>query len=108
MACLVCDAKKCAYNENFYCCKGDIMVGGKHADKEEQTFCESFRDQSRDFFKSSLDHPSEIIHIDCEAVNCVYNAGYRCHAENVTIKGGNAEDAKNTICSTFLDRDKGK
>lgn len=84
------------------------MVGGKHADKEEQTCCESFRDESHDFFRSAMDHPSAVIHIDCEAVNCVYNAGYRCRAENVTIKGSSAEDSGHTLCSTFLDREQGR
>ena len=87
MACLVCGVTNCTYNEAQYCSKGDIMVGGKHACKEEDTCCESFRDNSKESMKSSLEHPCSVIHIDCEVEQCVYNSNYRCQAENVTIKG---------------------
>ena len=32
MAELKCLAEKCVYNKDYLCSKGDIMVGGKHAD----------------------------------------------------------------------------
>ena len=101
MACLVCDVRNCAYNEAYYCCKGDIMVGGKHAYREADTCCESFRDNTREVYRSAMDHPSTVIHIDCEAVSCIYNSNYRCHAENVTIKGNGAGQSKETLCATF-------
>ena len=31
MAELQCTVENCSYNKETYCCKGDIMVGGKHA-----------------------------------------------------------------------------
>ncbi|MBR1692069.1 MAG: DUF1540 domain-containing protein [Lachnospiraceae bacterium] len=104
MACLVCEVTNCTYNEKYCCCKGDIMVGGRHADQEDDTCCESFRNVTGDFFKSAMDHPSIVIHIDCEAVNCVYNSGYRCHADKVAIKGNGADDSQATLCATFKER----
>lgn len=42
MAQLTCGAQACSYNQDNCCCKGDIMVGGKHAECCENTCCESF------------------------------------------------------------------
>ena len=35
MAELNCGATNCCYNKDCYCCKGDIMVGGKHASEKD-------------------------------------------------------------------------
>lgn len=45
--------------------------------------------------------------IDCEAVKCVYNDNYMCHAEHVDIKGSGACDCKETECATFRDKCEG-
>ena len=37
MADLKCAATNCTYNEDNYCSKGDIMVGGKHANTSDAT-----------------------------------------------------------------------
>ena len=42
MAELKCTAVNCTYNKEKLCSKGDIMVGGKHACKMDETCCESF------------------------------------------------------------------
>lgn len=101
MAMLTCEVATCTYNENRYCCKGDIMVGGKDAHVCEETSCDSFRNQETDHVKSSVEHPSRMISIDCEATNCVYNANYKCHAQNVMISGCKACDCGETACATF-------
>lgn len=104
MAELGCGAVSCTYNKNSCCCKGDIMVGGKHADTSDATCCESFRERSTDAFTSAISHPSQTISIDCEAVKCMYNADYRCKAEHVDIKGGKAQTSKDTVCATFREK----
>ena len=104
MAELGCGAVNCTYNKNNYCCKGDIMVGGKHADTSYDTCCESFRERSGDAFTSAISHPSSTISIDCEAVKCIYNADYRCRAERVDIKGGQAKTSQDTVCATFKEK----
>lgn len=101
---LKCDVKNCAYNKQQLCSKGDIMVGGKTATSPKETRCESFRDKDNDHFVSSFDHPSSSISIDCEATNCKHNSDYRCVSDEVTIRGCTACSCKETLCSTFADK----
>lgn len=106
MADLKCAAENCTYNEQAMCCKGDIMVGGKHACNCDDTCCDSFtcRREGQDAFKSSVIHPSKTISIDCEAIKCIYNTNYKCHADHVDIKGCSACDCKETACATFREK----
>lgn len=101
MAELKCGVLNCTYNQEEYCCKGDIMVGGSHACDCDGTCCESFSQRRGDSYISSLDHPCRTISIDCEAAKCVYNSNYKCHAEHVDIRGGGACDCRETSCATF-------
>lgn len=104
MAQLDCTVENCVYNKEHYCCKGDIMVGGKHATREDETCCESFAQKRGDSYTSALEHPSKTISIDCEAVKCIYNSNYKCFAEHVDIKGCGADDCRETSCATFKER----
>lgn len=101
MADLKCGAVNCIHNKEKYCCRGDIMVGGKRATKSDETFCDSFSNHKRDSYTSSLEHPSKTISIDCEAAQCVYNSNYKCLADKVEIKGCSACDCEQTSCATF-------
>ena len=104
MAELFCGAEKCTYNKDNYCCKGDIMVGGKFADSSASTCCDSFHERKGDSYTSSVSHPSKTISIDCEAVKCIYNDDYRCQASHVDIKGSAASSSTETICATFKEK----
>ena len=106
MADLKCAVENCSYNDSHLCCKGDIMVGGRHADDSDATCCESFFPQKEgmDSFKSSVTHPSPTISIDCEAAKCIYNTNYKCHADHVDIKGCGACDCQQTSCATFTEQ----
>lgn len=104
MAELVCGAHACSYNKDNCCCKGDIMVGGKHADTCACTCCESFRNRQGDSFSDAMSKPSLNISIDCEAVKCVYNSNHRCQAEKVAIRGSHAASSEGTICETFQEK----
>ena len=101
MAELKCGVENCGYNQDYCCCKGDIMVGGQHACDCGDTCCESFSQRKEDSYTSSLFHPSRTISIDCEATNCTYNSNYKCHADHVDIRGCGAADCKETECATF-------
>ncbi len=101
MAELKCGVENCSYNQEKYCCKGDIMVGGRHADCSGDTCCESFAEKREGAYVSSLEHPCRTISIDCEAVKCVYNSNYKCHAEHVDITGLGADNCEATECGTF-------
>jgi hypothetical protein len=105
MAQLDCIVDSCVYNKSECCCKGDIMVGGKHAHHEDDTCCESFSEKrGEDSYTSALEHPCKTISIDCEASKCVYNSNYKCFAQHVDIKGCGASDCRETACATFKER----
>lgn len=105
MSDLRCSVENCVYNEEKYCCKGDIMVGGKNAVRKDDTCCDSFRERKEEgSYTSAVLHPSQTISIDCEAEKCVYNNNYKCHAEHVDIKGCGACDCRETTCATFKEK----
>lgn len=104
MAELKCKADTCTYNKDEYCCKGDIMVGGKHACCDDDTCCESFYERREGAFTSSMEHPSRTISIDCEATKCMYNTNYKCYANHVDIKGNGAGNSRETACATFKEK----
>ena len=103
MAELKCGAKQCLYNRESLCSKGDICVGGRHAETAGGTCCESFAGKrgEMDTFTNSIYHPSTRVSIDCEAVKCIYNKNYRCLADHVEIRGAGAKDHTETVCETF-------
>lgn len=104
MAELKCKVENCVYNKNDYCCKGDIMVGGRHANSSDETCCESFAQKKGDSYTSAIEHPCQTISVDCEACNCTYNSNYKCVAKHVDIHGSGACDCKETTCATFRDK----
>lgn len=106
MADLLCNARNCGYNRDEYCCKGDIMVGGKHAKNEDDTCCESFIARRGESITSACSHPSRMISIDCEVSQCLYNNNYKCIAEHVDIRGMDALDSDSTVCATFKQKNK--
>ncbi|MCI9320595.1 MAG: DUF1540 domain-containing protein [Lachnospiraceae bacterium] len=105
MAELKCSVENCTYNDQHLCCKGDIMVGGRHASSCDETCCESFvpRREGQDTFKNSTSHPCNTISIDCKAGKCEYNSDYKCTAGHVDICGCGACDCSGTACATFTD-----
>ena len=104
MAELGCGVRNCVYNKDEYCCKGDIFVGGTHADCSGKTCCESFCERRGDSLTSAVSHPSPTISIDCEASKCRYNFNFKCTAEHVTINGSGAKGSQETACSTFMEK----
>lgn len=48
MAELKCGVNNCTYNNDRCCCKGDIMVGGKSAQQEDDTCCDALKQRSGD------------------------------------------------------------
>ncbi len=105
MAELRCSVENCTYNCDRCCCKGDIMVEGRHACRKDDTCCGSFKDRSdMGVFTSAISHPSNTISIDCEADKCIYNTNYKCYADHVDIKGCGADHCGETTCATFKEK----
>lgn len=98
---LECSVKNCIFNEEPYCCKGDIMVEGKNAKNTSETCCASFQERSNDSGKNAVGHKSENIDIDCEAVHCIHNEDCKCSANRIGIVGGNATESCDTQCASF-------
>ena len=42
---LDCSVTSCLYNQDHYCAKEDITVGGSNAKKASDTCCESFKER---------------------------------------------------------------
>ena len=101
---LKCMAESCVYNEEKYCCKGDILVEGQNATEKKQTCCGSFKPRGEGSARNSLEHPSHNIEIDCEAKNCCYNEDCKCSAPTVGIGGEKACTCGETECCTFTKR----
>lgn len=98
---LDCSVASCLYNQSQCCCKGDIRVEGKDADSPQGTCCGSFREKKGDSYTNVAGDPSRSVHVACDAVNCVYNADYKCSADTIGISGSNACDCKQTECASF-------
>ena len=98
---LDCSVTSCMYNQDHYCSKGDITVGGSNATTSGETCCESFR-QRTGGASNSAGHPSSTIDVDCEATKCVHNQGCKCHADSIGIGGGSdACHCRETECADF-------
>ncbi len=98
---LKCSAQTCMYNEDQYCCKGDIMVEGKNAKEPSGTCCASFRERTEGSMRNAISHPSRNIEVDCEAKDCVYNDSCKCTAESINIAGSHACHCGDTECARF-------
>lgn len=98
---LKCSAQTCMYNEDHYCCKGDIMVEGRDAQDSTGTCCASFRERNGEASASSMEHPSRNIDVDCEAVRCVFNDDCKCSAREIGIAGSHACHCDDTECASF-------
>lgn len=97
---LDCSVTSCMYNQDRYCSKGDITVGGSNATSAGETCCESFREKGS--MSNSTGHPSQTIDVDCEATNCVHNEKCKCHATSIGIGGGSSAcQCKETECADF-------
>ena len=98
---LNCSVTSCLYNQDHYCSKDDITVGGSNAKRTSDTCCESFRERNGSVCNST-GQPSSTVDIDCEATSCVHNCGCKCCADSIGIGGGSqACHCKDTECADF-------
>ena len=84
---LDCSVTSCLYNQDHYCSKDDITVGGSNAKKASDTCCESFRERTGSAYNST-GQASSTVNIDCEATSCVHNRSCKCCADSIGIGGG--------------------
>lgn len=101
MTILDCSATSCIYNSDKCCCKGDIKVEGRHAERTEDTCCGSFEERSKDSMRNAAGHMSREIDVTCEACHCVFNDNKKCSADHIGIVGQGACKCSDTECGSF-------
>ena len=100
---LDCSVTNCLYNENNYCSRGDITIGGKNASTSGETCCESFHRKGSGVGTNSISHPSANIEVDCEATGCKFNTNCKCSAKHIGVTGKfDACECKETECGSFI------
>ena len=104
MPSLRCDVTTCLHNSDKCCCKNTILVGGESASSPENTCCSSF-DEAKEFGgRNEFESKNLALAVDCEAIKCRFNEGNKCKAKHITISGGKAGDARETLCASFEER----
>ena len=100
MTALDCNVSTCGFNDERCCCRSEIDVKGTKADHTDDTCCGSFKKGSAES-QNSTRTPNTNLSIGCEAVNCAFNDSNKCSADHIDIAGTSANDAGQTICSSF-------
>jgi len=100
MTALDCNVSNCGYNEERCCCRSEINVKGTKAENTDATNCGSFKKEN-DEFQNSTRTPNSNLSIGCEANNCAFNDSNKCSADHIDIAGTSANEADQTICSSF-------
>lgn len=99
---LKCEVRNCSYNEEYYCCLSRINVGHKNATNAIETCCESFVESEYVASNCSMG-PEEVVDIQCDAVECVFNCSKLCTAVDVEVGGAStACHSDDTQCNTFI------
>ena len=100
---LNCSVTSCLYNQDHYCSKDDITVGGSNAKRTSDTCCESFKERQGTSASNSMGTPSANTDIRCEAEHCQYNQNCCCSADHVNVSGAAACRCEETECTTFTE-----
>lgn len=98
---LDCNVSGCVHNAENCCCKSSIVVEGQTAAEKCDTCCGSFDENKGGMFRNMFKTPENKLEVECEAVNCIYNADRYCKAEHIGIAGGNAVERAQTECASF-------
>lgn len=101
MTFLDCSVIGCIYNADECCCKGDITVAGKEAERKAHTCCASFVERRAEGSSNAAKRISKVVDVACEACNCVFNKEKKCSAEHIGIVGGDACEYTETECASF-------
>ena len=117
---LNCTARTCVHNEGGLCEAEEILIEGREAAKDSQTYCSSFRENTvSEQFKAAVtntNYMGELIqifssfqeikmnpNINCNAVECFYNGNGRCEARDISVRGDGASEPRETFCETFTE-----
>ena len=81
--------------------RGNITVEGAHANRNSETSCGSFEEKKNCGCANSTGKPPKMSDVTCEAVNCKFNEGRKCHAKDIQVAGTNACTCMETECASF-------
>lgn len=112
---LKCAAVACVHNIGNYCEAAVIHVKGGDTMEPVDTYCDTYSDKvafNRNASQESMHAIKGLIDpitvdqtmdptVACTAVNCVYNEGYSCGANDVDIIGPGSFRPEHTECQTF-------
>ena len=79
---LKCSVRSCSFQKDDCCCRGNITVEGAHANRNSETSCGSFEEKKNCGCANSTGKPPKMSDVTCEAVNCKFNEGRKCHAKD--------------------------
>ena len=107
---LKCDVKNCFYYHNQLCTKGKIDIDGPQSRKKRDTSCMSFIERDialLDFELADLEGQIDLdgeTEVFCDAVQCVFSQGNKCHADRIEIKVVNERphDQSNEKCDNNI------
>lgn len=99
---LKCGVVTCAHNSKNYCDLDCIEVMGSAATMAGETSCGSFVERKGEQCKNAMKNDaSSMSHVNCQAVECQYNNGCKCHAGKISVMGTDAGCKEETKCATF-------
>lgn len=99
---LKCGVVTCVHNSKNYCDLDSIEVMGSSATTAGQTSCGSFVERKGERCCNSMkEHSSATSQVNCQAVECQYNNGCKCHAGKISVMGTDASSTEETECATF-------
>ena len=83
---LKCSVRSCSFQKDDCCCRGNITVEGAHANRNSETSCGSFEEKKNCGCANSTGKPPKMSDVTCEAVNCKFNEGRKCHAKDIQVR----------------------
>lgn len=99
---LKCTVHNCTYQKDDCCCRGNIMVEGKHASTNRETCCGSFEERKGCGCHNATGEAPKMSDISCEVVNCKFNAEGKCDASDIAVTGNQACTCSETECASFV------
>lgn len=97
-----CEVTGCSHNKSNICYANRVNIGGKTAQKDDQTCCGSFLNQL--LYSDLTNNTNSEGSCDCLVcyVNtCKHNENCLCNLENIQVGGASAEIYAETICKSF-------
>ncbi|WP_294351221.1 DUF1540 domain-containing protein [uncultured Clostridium sp.] len=102
MSKIVCSVNSCSHNKENICYANRVNIGGKSAEKDEQTCCGSFLNKLLySDLTNNTNSNGECDALVCFATSCKHNCESLCNLDRILVDGSQAEIYTETMCSSF-------